>query len=219
MSSLTLEAKPRTITGRKVRQIRNQGLVPVVVYGKTQEPVHLQVGARALERALHQGAHSQLLSVEVSGGTSYNVLVREIQRHPVTRMFLHADLYAVNMLEKQEVSVQVVGVGEPTELAAGLMVLQPTDSVTVSALPSDIPASIEVDISALALDHPITVANLPQVAGVEYLDDPAETLFTMIASRVEEEELEAPEGADAEPEIVGEESDEEEVQEESDEEE
>lgn len=203
MSDLNLEAKPRTLTGRKVRQIRSQGFVPVVVYGKTQEPINLQVTSRALERALHHGAHSQLVQVNVDGGESYNVLLREIQRHPVSRAFLHVDLYAVNMLEKQEVTVQVVGTGEPTELTSGFMVLQPMDSVTVSALPADIPASIEVDITPLSLEHPITVADLPSVEGVEYVDDPSETIFTLVAARVEEEELEAPTGEDAEPEVLG----------------
>src|SRR5688572_668840 len=102
MPDLKMSAKPRQLTGRKVRQLRRQGLVPVVVYGKTQEPVNLQVSARQLESIMMHGGISQLVQLEVEGGATHNVLVREVQRHPVTRNFLHADFYAVDMMEKQE---------------------------------------------------------------------------------------------------------------------
>ena len=135
MADLKLDAQPRTLTGRKVRQLRVQGLVPMVVYGKTQEPVNLQVSSRALETTLHQGGFSQLVQVNVEGGGSHNVLVREIQRHPVTHAFTHVDLYAVNMREKQHVSVPIVGIGKPDALVTGFMVLQALDAVEISALP------------------------------------------------------------------------------------
>jgi large subunit ribosomal protein L25 len=214
MSELTLAAQPRTITGRKVRQLRREGLVPMVVYGKNQSPMNLQVNARALELTLHHGGYSQLVTVNVDGGGVHNVLVREIQRHPVTHAFMHVDLYAVNMSEKQEVSVQVVGVGKPAALMPGLMVLQQLDAVELSALPADIPAVIEVDISGLDLETPVTVANLPALPGIEYLAAPEEHVFVLIATREEAEEEEpVAEEVMAEPELVGRGKEEEEAEE------
>lgn len=202
MSELKLEAQPRTVTGRKVRQLRAQGLVPVVVYGKNTKPINLQVNARSLELTLQRGGTSQLVQVDVAGGASHNVLIRDVQRHPYNRSYTHADLYAVNMSEKQHVSIPVVGQGKPATLVTGLMVLQTLDSVMVSALPADIPASIEVDLTPLDLESPILVSNLPSVTGVEYLSDPNEHVFSLIATRGEvEEEAEATEEA-AEPEVV-----------------
>jgi large subunit ribosomal protein L25 len=201
MSELKLDAQPRSLTGRKVRQLRTQGLVPVVVYGNNQVPVNLQVNARNLETMLHHGGFSQLVQVNVEGGGTHNVLVREIQRHPTNHAFLHVDLYAVNMSEKQYTSVPVVGVGRPTALVTGFTVLQERDMVEVEALPADIPASIEVDITGLDLEHPITVADLPSLPGVEYLDEPTEHIFTLLAPRVEEEEPEPAEEME-EPEVV-----------------
>ena len=208
MSELKLDAQPRTLTGRKVRQLRTQGLVPVVVYGNGQPPVHLQVSARNLETTLHHGGFSQLVRVNVQGGSTLNVLVREIQRHPTSHAYMHVDMYAVNMAEKQHTTVPVVSTGKPTAMLAGLMVLQGMDMVEVQALPADIPASIEVDITNLDLENPITIADLPKIAGVEYLGEPTEALFTMIAPRVEEIEETADEEI-AEPEVVGREKDEE----------
>jgi large subunit ribosomal protein L25 len=204
MSELTLTAQPRDVTGRKVRQLRRQGLVPVVVYGKTQAAISLQVNARALETTLHHGGFSQLVQLRVDGGGMHNVLIRDIQRHPVTNAFTHVDFYAVNMAEKQEVSVQVVGVGTPAALTTGLMVLQQLDAVEISALPADIPAVIEVDISNLDMEAPVSIADLPSLPGIEYLGEPDESVFVLIATRAaEEEEEEVEEEMLAEPEIVG----------------
>jgi large subunit ribosomal protein L25 len=117
---------------------------------------------------------------------------------------MHVDLYAVNMAEKQHASVPVVSTGKPAALVGGLMVLQAHDVVEIQALPADIPASIEADITALDLERPITIADLPQLPGVTYLGDEDEALFTLIAPRaaaVEEEEEVAEEMA--EPEVVG----------------
>lgn len=203
MATLTIKAEPRTITGRKVRQLRNQGLVPVVVYGAAQEATNLQVNTRSLERTLHDGGMSQLVEIQVAGGGKHNVLVREVQRHPLTHTPIHADFYAVNMREKQVVSVPVHAVGKPDALATGLMMLQALDQVELEALPSDIPAHIEVDVTALDLETPIHVSDLPVIDGVEYVTDSEEVIFTMVATRVAAaEEEEAAEGDMAEPEVL-----------------
>ena len=201
MSELKLEAQPRTMTGRKVRQLRAQGLVPVVVYGKNVAPINLQVNSRSLESILHHGGSSQLVKVAVDGGATHNVLIREVQRHPYNKQYTHADFYAVNMAEKQHVSVPIVGHGKPVGMATGLMVLQALDSVEISALPADIPAAIEVDLSPLDLEVPILVSHLPAVKGVEYLTDVHEHVFSLIATRGEAEEA-APTEEIAEPEVV-----------------
>ena len=203
MSDLKIDAFPRTVTRRKVRQLRRAGLVPVIVYGEATQPVNLQVRSRELERVLQHGGHSQLVTVSVEGGDTHNILVKEIQRDPVSRAFLHADFYAVNMSEEQEVSVTVNSIGRPEALAAGLMFYQHLDAVHIRALPSDIPAEIEVDISGLDLENPITIADLPAIPGVTYLGESDEIIFGMIATRAEEEEEEEAEEEMAEPEVLG----------------
>ena len=203
---LQLEAQPRTLLGRKVRQLRNQGLVPVVVYGNVNKPEHLQVPARSLERTLRQGGTTLLVQVNVEGGDMHNVLIRDIQRHPVRHTLLHADFYAINMREKQQVSVPIVGTNRPENVPIGLMLLQALESVDIEALPSDIPAHVEIDVSGVDLENSLSVADLPQIPGVEYLTAPDEAVFTMVTTREElEEELDegAPEAAE-EPEVIGE---------------
>lgn len=203
MSELKIVAQPRDVTRRRVRQLRRDGFVPVVLYGPATEPKNLQVNVRSLERALQHGARSQLVTLEITGDASHNVLVRDVQRDPVSHAFVHADFYAVDMTQEQQVSITVHGIGEPEALVTGLMMYQALDSVEISALPSAIPARIEVDVTGLTMDDSITIADLPQIEGVTYLNEPDETVFTMITTRVEEEEEEEVEELELEPEVLG----------------
>lgn len=218
MSTLQLEAQPRELVGRKVKQIRRQGLVPVIVYGNIDQPLNLQIPERTLERTLQAGGNSQLIQLGVEGGETHNVLMRDLQRHPVRRSLLHVDFYAINMRDKQQLSVPVVSVNNPTTLVGGMMVLQTMDNVEIEALPGDIPASIEVDITDLDLDKPITVADLPALNGVDYLSSAEEPIFTMAASRITEEALAAEDAAIGEASAAADGGDEEESAEESSEE-
>jgi len=218
MSELTLNAQPREITGRKVRQLRNQGLVPVVIYGSNQESAILQVNARNFNEVLQAGGTSQLVTLVVDGGKTHNVLVRELQRHPVKHNILHADLYAVSMTETQQVDVPILPVNEPEALVAGLMMLQSLDQVSIEALPASIPASIEIDVTDLDLDRAILVSDLPQIDGVTYLTEADEAVFRMVTTRSEEslEALDEEEIDDemAEPEVMSKGREEEEEEEE-----
>jgi len=202
MSELKLEAENRQLTGRKVGQLRRQGLVPVVVYGNVKEPVNLQVDARLLERTLHAGGDARVVQVMVAGGGLHNVLVKNVQREPVGHRLLHADFYAVNMSEKQHVAVGIVAVGKPLGMAAGVMLLKLHEVIHIEALPADIPGEIEVDVTQLTMERPITVADLPQIKGVVYVDHPEEVIFNLQMTKEEiSEEAAAVEGA-PEPEVL-----------------
>ena len=130
MSELKISAQPREITRRKTRQLRREGLVPVVLYGPATAAQNLQVNGRAFDRLLHNGGSSQLVSVDLQGDL-LNVLVREVQRDPVSHAYIHADFYVVDMSQQQQVSVNVHAVNEPESHMAGLMMYQAMDSVEI----------------------------------------------------------------------------------------
>jgi large subunit ribosomal protein L25 len=206
MADLKLEAQSRNITGRKVKRLRAQGLVPVVVYGNAQAPENIAVRAMAFEKVLSSGGVSQLVEVDIEGVGTRNVLIREIQRHPVQHTLMHADFYAVNMTEKQQVHVPVVAVGRRANLGVEVVLVQALDHLEIEALPADIPAHIEVDISRLTSleDDPITVGELPKIDGITYLNSEDETIFSLVMTRAAvEEEEEEEEELEAEPEVIG----------------
>jgi large subunit ribosomal protein L25 len=107
------------------------------------------------------------------------------------------------MSVKQRVAVPIVAVGKPEGTAVGVMVLQIHESIHIEALPADIPAEIEVDVAPLTLDRPITVADLPALKGITYLDHEEEIIFNMQETRAEiAEEAAETEATGAEPEVV-----------------
>ncbi len=201
MADLQLAAKPRSVTGRKVRQLRAAGLIPAVIYGKTTPAETLQVEERSIERLLSSGGSSRLVELAVEGSKKHNALVRSVVRHPVTHRLTHVDFYAVNMAEKQQVNISLQASGHPESLVGGLILLQVADQVLVEALPADLPAEVVVDISPLTLERPITVADLPKLPGVEYLAELDTQLFTLSVTRAEVES-EEPVETEAEPEVV-----------------
>jgi len=208
MSELKIDAQLRAVTGNQVKQLRRDGLVPVVIYGQGQSPISAQVDSTSLDRLIQAGGSSQLVEVSMEKGDKLNVLIREVQRHPVRRNPLHADFYSVNMLVKQQLHVPVVSIGHLPNSAVGMVLIQGLSDMEIEALPSDIPAHIEVDISVLdgvALDR-ITVADLPVLEGITYLNDGDESVFSLIASRTEteaeKEEAEIEYGESTEPEVI-----------------
>ena len=208
MSTLTLNASARSVTGRKVKRLRPQGIIPVVIYGRDRTPQNAQVDDIEFEHVLREGGNSQLVKVDLEG-EEHNILVREVQRHPVQHNLLHADFYAVSMSDTQQLSVPLILVGD-TSMGSDLVMVQAMDSVEIEALPVDIPPQIEVDVSRLeSQESPsITVADLPSIPGVTYISDPDEAICSLILSRAavseEEEEAEAElVDIDAEPEVIG----------------
>lgn len=203
MSKLVIEAEPRDAQATKARHLRNQGLVPINVYGKGQAPVSLVVVERQMDTMLRAGGASQLIEVRVAGGNVHNVLIKEIQRQPVGHRVLHVDMMAVRMDEKQHVSVPITRIGKPEDAGSGYMLLQNLETALIEALPGDIPATIEVDISGLSPENPIRVEDLPVIAGVTYMLDADEHVFAMVATRVGVDDETAEGEASAEPEVVG----------------
>lgn len=205
MAELALDATLRSTRGPEVRRIRREGMVPVVIYGKSQEPEHAQVSLKELDRVLSAGGSSQLVEVNLEGVGQRHILVRDVQREPVRHTAIHADFYAVNMKEKQQVSIPVVSVGRPRGLTFEIVLVHGLDQVEIEALPSDIPAHLEVDVTRLESpdSDPITVAELPKIEGVTYLTPENEVLFSLVLTRAAiEEETEAVD-TDVEPEVIG----------------
>lgn len=199
MDQLILDAEPRTVKGKQVNQLRRQGLVPAVVYGKAIAPVHVQLPRRPLELALEKAGESTLISLRVAGRSEpLTVLVRDQQRDVLTQAVTHVDFYAVVMTETIRVHIPLVLEGEPPVLQKfqGVL-LQQKEEVEVECLPKDLVPHITVDVSALqTFDDAIYVKDLVLPPGIEVLDEPDELVATV--SPVAEEVPEA-EAAPVEP--------------------
>jgi len=189
MSELQLEASNRTVLGKKVRQLRRQGITPVVLYGPAIEPMSLQVDERALERTLALSGGTQLIDLKLMPeGISYASLARDIQVDTLTQHLLHVDFQAVVMDQEISASIPLVFDGEQHPVTQNLGVLvQNLDKVEVSALPMNLPAEIRVDLSSLTeVGEKISVADLRLGPAVRLLTDPEEWVAQIVHARVVE---------------------------------
>jgi large subunit ribosomal protein L25 len=201
----TLAAAPRTVTGKKVAELRREGKLPAVVFGRGIESENVSVDAHEFDLLRRHVGQNALIDLSVGGKTSRPVLVHGVQVHPVHRRPLHVDLFLVRMTEELIVDVPLVatGVSRAVEDEGGTL-LHPTEHVRVKALPDHLPQSIEYAIDSLVdFDAVIKVSELTIPGDVTLLTDPDEIVAKVQPPRVElepepvvaEGEEEAEEGA------------------------
>ncbi len=205
----TLEAQSRTILGKKVSQLRRQGLVPVVVYGPKIQSMNLQIPYRPLQLTLAKAGGTQLIDIQVDGSTT-TVLAREVQRDVLRDDILHVNFFAVDLKSVIRADIPVHFVGESPAVASkqGILITGPT-VLTIEALPANLPGQIEIDLSRLAaVGDGIHVRDLDLDADILVINDPNEMIVHVTqpsAVRAEEEEEAAAAAAEevpAEPEVI-----------------
>ena len=170
----SLAAASRTVTGKKVARLRNEGLLPAVVYGHgtAREPV--TVDAHEFDLLRRKAGQNALIDLSVHGKQARPVLVHDVQVHPVNRRPLHVDLFLVRMTEELTVDVPLVAIGSSNAVdnLNGTLLLQ-IDAVRVRALPDHLPQSIEFSIESLVdFDAVVKVADLTIPGDVTLLNDP-----------------------------------------------
>lgn len=210
MAQVSLKADTGRETGtRPSRRLRRRGLVPAVVYGLGEAPAHVAVDHHDLVQALHtEGGANVVVNLEVDGSAGVPTLVRSIDRHPFKSLIRHVDFVRISLTETIEVEVSLHFVGSPIGVREGGVMVPARNSVLVEALPTDIPAAIEVDVSALNINDHLRVSDLPSLENVTILDDPEEMLVSVSVPAAEPEPepevAEGEEGAEAAEEAGGE---------------
>lgn len=193
----------KTRESNDARRLRAEGKIPVSVYGGGQEAVAAVAPLSALAAILRsESGVNTVFSFDIDGVGESDVIFQDRQIHPVKGTLLHADLRRIAKGEKIEVTVPLHLVGEPEALNVdGAVLNHALREMKIMCTPSRIPASIDVDISELNLDHPIHVSDVKVEDGIDILDDP-ETVVASI-SIVKEEELEPALEEGGEPEVAG----------------
>jgi len=198
---LAIDAEPREITGKKVKQLRRVGLTPAVIYGAS-EPVSVQLNTRALYRVLRKSGGSNLIDVQISGETR-TVLARDIQQHVTRGEVMHVDFLEVDLKTAIAGEAELVPVGVSDAMAEGSGTIAfAMRTIEIEALPEALVSEIEVDISLIkSTDDVITVADLTAPEGVTFLADPEMTVasFSFDRAAIEEEEEEEGLEGDFEP--------------------
>lgn len=204
MATASLAAAPRPDTGKGVaRSLRRSGRIPAIVYGHARAPQALSLDARELDRLLgHINAETTVIDLAIDGSNAMT-LIREIQRHPLSRSVLHVDFQELVAGEKVVVKIPVVLVGTPVgvRLGGGIMT-QVLQELECRVDPTSIPNRIEVDVTNVTIGHSIHVSEVQIPSGVEVLDDESGTIMIVSAPKEEVAAVPAEGAAGAEPELI-----------------
>ncbi|MCH7828262.1 50S ribosomal protein L25 [Patescibacteria group bacterium] len=190
---LSLKGTQRKILGRKVRELRVKGEIPAVLYGPGFDPAVLSVAKKEFDAVYKEVGESSLLSL-VMAAKKAPVLIRDVQRHPLSGDTIHVDFYQPRLNEKIKIMVPLSFQGEASAAAdfEGTL-LQNMHEVEVSSLPQDLPSEITVDVSALkTLEDRILVENLQVDSKVEILAEPDWIVAQVVPKENVEEELAKP---------------------------
>ena len=204
MANKELQVAPRAVLGKKVKALRRSGVTPANIYGHKIESTAVQAPTMTLKTLLRGMSRNAIIDLRVEGEPqSRPVVVRVVERDPVSTEILHVDFYQIDMSEKMRAEVPVVLVGSsPAVSTYGGVLLQTLELVPVEALPGDIPAQFEVDVSQLTeLEQSVHVRDLDvDTSKVTLHADPDVVLARVASPRLAaaEEEAAAPaEGAEA----------------------
>ncbi len=213
--SLTVDKRESKELGDNAsRRLRREKYIPAVLYGLAKKPLSIKVDAKGFQGTI-KGKGTANLIFDLSIGNSKkkeSVILKDMQRDPITRNFVHLDFLRIEMKKEVETQVPINIVNE--EIAAGIKeeggVLQHSlRELHVACLPGDIPETIDYDIKDLNIGDAVRVEDLQVDEKIKVLNDPQEVIISIIhPSQLIEEEVE--EEAEAlEPELIGKEAEEE----------
>ena len=195
MATIQLDLKKRTKTGKgSARRLRSMGMLPVIVYGPEISPIMLSIDYKQLEKILRgKSAESIIFDLRVdSNGKKYSkrVMIKEIQKDPVTRDYLHVDFYEISMEKELEVDVPVYLVNTPIGVSEGGILEHIRRELKILCMPENLVDKIEIDVSGLDVGQSIHIGDISFPPGLKSIEDENLTIATVVAPAIEVEEVE-----------------------------
>ena len=188
MEQINLTALLRVERGKgPAGRLRVAGRVPGILYGPGVEgAIALALNTKELEKTLHTHAGGNVLvNLEIAGDKNRTVMFKEVMRHPLRGTVVHVDLLEVNLNETIEIEVPVHLTGKAAGLAFGGIVQHETRTITILCLPSQIPDSIEVDITPLNVGQSIHVKDIQLAQGLTAVNEPDLTVVAIVSPTAE----------------------------------
>jgi large subunit ribosomal protein L25 len=195
-----LTAEKRKITGKQVKKLRREGILPANVYGKDIKSQSLQLPQAEFDKVFEEAGETGVIDLSI-GSDTIPVLIHNIHKDYRSQV-IHADFFKVNLKEKVSTTVPIEIVGEAKAVTDQIgLLMEITKEVEVEALPTELPEKIEVNVEKLAnIDDQITVADLVKPAGVEILTDPNLTVVKigeLVSKEAQEQAAEEAAAAEA----------------------
>lgn len=192
MSDITLKLEERAISGKKVANLRRDGIVPSVVYGGSASPINTQSELVATAKVAHAAGKHTPVNLVIDGKKKL-AIIKTIDRDPIRHRVRHIAFHTIKQNEviTTEVPIHLVGVGESAAEKAGLVVLQAIEHVEIKAKPADLPEALELSIAELAsTEDKLTLGDIKLPSGVEFADQ-EQDLELVVANVYEPSALQA----------------------------
>jgi large subunit ribosomal protein L25 len=189
MEQKELRVELRTKTGKNIsRQLRTQGLIPAVVYGKGIESVAVTVNTKELTVALsgEAGRNTIMTLVGVESLAGAPVIVADAYVDAIKGNFCHVDLHKISLTDKVRVVVPINLVGTSVGVKEGGLLDFAMHTVEVECLPHQIPEHIDVDITGITIGHSLHVGELPVAPGIKVLADARASVVSVLGKAREE---------------------------------
>jgi len=196
VGEFALDVELREGRGKGVaRKLRAAGRIPGICYRRNAESTAISLDPSELDRLIRTASSgiNTLIDLKVAGGGDFDgrqVLIKELQRDPVSGAYLHADLYAIDLKQTIHISIPVQLKGSPIGVTLGGGILDhATRELDVECLPDAIPEEFAVDVSELEVGQSLHVRDIKVLEGVEILNDPDVSIVSVVAPAVVEEEV------------------------------
>lgn len=164
----SLKAAPRARSGSgRLKQMRREGWLPSVIYGKGTENINLKVDAKTFKELLAQSSSENILvNLEIEGQGTRLAFLQSVQHDPLSGITLHADFRSID--EKTEITANIPTHlnGESAGVKAGGLVEQYVHAIEITCLPNDLPETIEVDISTMEIGDSLHIGDITYPKGV-----------------------------------------------------
>lgn len=201
--ALVLKAEKRQSKGTRVsRKLRQQGLIPAIIYGHKEDTVAVQLNAHDLTMELQH--HHRVLEVDLAGHRE-TCLVKDVQYDYLGEKILHVDLTRVSMDERVQVTVTLELRGTPAGVTEGGVLDQLLNEIELDCLVTEIPEVIKTKVNDLQIDQILTAGAIELPSGTKLVtepDAPVATVRLKAEEVVEEEEIAPAEEGTAEPEVI-----------------
>ncbi|MDR3071273.1 MAG: 50S ribosomal protein L25 [Endomicrobium sp.] len=204
MKEVILDVEARVLSSKGgLAALRNSGKIPAVFYGKDIKPEYISVNSKSFISIIGENGANVIIDLNFKDGKK-SAIVKSLQRNVLTQNPIHIDFQAISLKDVVEVLVpiHIDGIADGVKNFGGVMefILR---EVRVKSLPKNIPQKISVDVSALGIGQGMTIADLPKMEGVEYVQDPSTLIVNVIAVVVEEEKPSEVGGSEAaQPEVI-----------------
>jgi len=185
--STVLQAKERTeLRHSALKQLRNNGNIPAVVYGAKVESKPVFVSSADLTKTIRTVGRNGVISLDVDGH-KYDVVLSDYQEDSFKKEILHVDFLAVDKSSKINVEVRLALVGEAIGVKDGGVLQQSIHQLSITSTPDNIPQQIEVDITNLQVGETVLVGNIPTGGGFTINHEDEEVVASILPPRQEEE--------------------------------